>query len=59
MPKLVQRPHQAACALNSTKLRLGDGFSQGGGHTPIGRGEANAQPGNSTGRLGDDFMSVG
>jgi hypothetical protein len=34
-------------------------LSQGGGHTLIGCGKADTQPGNSTGRLGDDFMSVG
>lgn len=32
-------------------------LSQDGGHTLIGRGEADAQPGNSTGRLGDDFRA--
>lgn len=34
-------------------------LSQGGCHTPIGRGEADDQPENYTGCLGDGFISVG
>lgn len=34
-------------------------LSQGGCHTPIGRGEADDQPENYTGFLGDGFISVG